>query len=393
MKAIKSLSLLSLVILTSVCNRLPTPTEACVEAAGLRCERLTSCGMLSKGEDEATCKVGATHACVSGLVCPSGVPFQPARVDACLAQLRSASCEAVADPASIAACQQVCGGPLYSDVLATLDIEVGGVEQLHTLGRGRQRVEITAPAAALAVPRPVKVSLVGGTAMRGRAPATSTAVLIEPQALIFIAPVRVRQLVPPAPAGRRYRMVVVPDNANAFVQRGRARVIQPASDANDGWEIWEGDAEGSGLWGFALEEQGGGCARAAARFQECGTLNAEEQNGAFELSCRDTLQGLPADCPSHFDAFLDECIVPASCASLRSSGGLDTPAQSEGCQRALQTLDTECESSDLGPDSGLEPRPDSGVPPGDSGSKRDAAAPDAGSTSSGAATPGDALAP
>jgi hypothetical protein len=335
MKAIKSLLLLSLVILTSVCNRAPTPTEACVDAAGLRCERLASCGMLSNGEDEATCKVEATHACVGGLVCPSGLPFQTARVDACLAQLRSASCEAVADPATIAACQLVCGGPLYSDVLATLDLEVGGVEQQHTLGRGRQRVEITAPAAALAVRRPVKVSLVGGTAMRGRAPATSTAVLIEPQTLIFVAPVRMRQLVPPAPVGRRYRMVVVPDNANAFVQRGRARVIQAASDANDGWEIWEGDADGSGLWGFALEEQGGGtgeehvCDKYAAWSNKC---EAGSVTSIDVAECKTELEAASATCRSAAAA-LHDCMEKLPCASVSD----------QSCPKEQANVDSACE--------------------------------------------------
>ncbi len=147
---------------------------------------------------------------------------------------------------------------LYGTVVEKQTLEIGGMEAALSLGRGQQRVELLVPANALPTRTQVRVSLVSGVARRGRHPAVDTAVLIEPRALTFSAPVRMRQLVPPAPVGRRYRTVVVPEGASAFAVRGPARLLARATPETLGLEVWEGDSEGSGLWGLSLEEPGDG---------------------------------------------------------------------------------------------------------------------------------------
>lgn len=142
---------------------------------------------------------------------------------------------------------------LFSIIAEQKTVEIGGADAMVTLGRGRQRVELLVPAGATPTRTQVKVSVVSGTVHRGRSPATDNAILIEPVGTAFIAPARMRQLVPPPPAGRSYRVVVVPDNSNSFVVRSRARITQVASADTEGYEQWEGDASGSGLWGLALE--------------------------------------------------------------------------------------------------------------------------------------------
>ncbi len=145
---------------------------------------------------------------------------------------------------------------LFTAIAAQQTLEVGGTEATVTLGRGRQRVELLVPANVLPARAQLKVSVVSGTVRRGRHPATDTGVLIDPVGTTFQAPVRIRQLVPPPPPGRSYRSVVVPDNGNSFVARGPARLLRPASAETEGYEQWESDAAGSGLWGLALAEPG-----------------------------------------------------------------------------------------------------------------------------------------
>ena len=145
---------------------------------------------------------------------------------------------------------------LFTVVAEQKTVEVGVADAEVSLGRGRQRVDLSIPANALPMRRSIKVSLTSGTVRRGRHPVSDSGVLIEPVGSVFQAPVRVRQFVPPPPAGRAYRTVVIPDNGALFVVRSRARLIQPASAENEGYEQWEGDSSGSGLWGLALEEMG-----------------------------------------------------------------------------------------------------------------------------------------
>lgn len=145
---------------------------------------------------------------------------------------------------------------LFAVLAEQQSVQAGGVDAMVTLGKGRQRVEMFIPADALAMPRPIRVGVATGVARRGRHPVTDAAVLIEPNGTSFAAPVRTRQLVPPPPVGRAYRVVVVPDGGNSFVVRSRARLVQPASVETEGYEQWEGDSSGSGLWGLALEEAG-----------------------------------------------------------------------------------------------------------------------------------------
>ncbi|MDX2022681.1 MAG: hypothetical protein SF187_20770 [Deltaproteobacteria bacterium] len=145
---------------------------------------------------------------------------------------------------------------LFNVLAEQQSVQAGGTDAMVTLGKGRQRVELFIPADALATPRPLRVGLATGVARRGRAPLTDTAVLIEPQNTAFAVPVRTRQFVPPPPVGRVYRVVVVPDGENKFLVRGRARLVQAASANVEGYEQWEGDSSGSGLWGLALEEPG-----------------------------------------------------------------------------------------------------------------------------------------
>ena len=145
---------------------------------------------------------------------------------------------------------------LFSVIAEQQSVQAGGADAMVALGKGRQRVELFIPADALPTPRPLRVAIATGTARRGRHPVTDTAILIEPNGTAFAVPVRTRQLVPTPPVGRTYRVVVVPDGGNSFVVRGRAKLVQAASAATEGYEQWEGDSSGSGLWGLALEEPG-----------------------------------------------------------------------------------------------------------------------------------------
>ena len=142
---------------------------------------------------------------------------------------------------------------LFSIVAEQKSVELGGADTTVMLGRGRQRVELFVPANAVPARTQMRVSVVSGTVQRGRSPVTDNAILIEPVGTAFTAPSRMRQLVPSPPAGRTYRVVVVPDNGTSFVVRSRARFTLAASADTDGYEQWEGDATGSGLWGLALE--------------------------------------------------------------------------------------------------------------------------------------------
>lgn len=129
----------------------------------------------------------------------------------------------------------------------------GGTDTTVTLGRGRQQMELLVPGSAAVERTQVKVSVVSQTVRRGRSPATDNALLIEPVGTTFITPVRMRQMVPSPPVGRTYRVVVVPDNRTTFVVRSRARFVQGPGVDTEGYEQWEGDIDGSGLWGLDLE--------------------------------------------------------------------------------------------------------------------------------------------
>ena len=164
----------------------------------------------------------------------------------CVGMLSAASCASEEEDA-----------PLYGQVLEMRSLEVGGggEEQTVTLGTKRP-VTLAIPGNVAPTRVMVQVSLVTDTVKRGRSPVNDSGVLVQPQGLLFAAPVRVRQFVSPPPVGRGYVAVVVPDNGTSFVVKSRARLLAPASTESEGLELWEGDGTGSGLWGLAVSEAG-----------------------------------------------------------------------------------------------------------------------------------------
>lgn len=141
-------------------------------------------------------------------------------------------------------------GPLYQSLVETKKLTLmEGTPQLARFGPG-ERIELEVPANVVRGSVEVEVSLVTGTVRRGRHPVNDAGLLVQPEGLVFQAPVRVRQPVPPPPAGRTYVAVVIPDGETAFVARTPGRRVAPAGP--DGLEVWEGEGDGSGLWGFAL---------------------------------------------------------------------------------------------------------------------------------------------
>lgn len=142
----------------------------------------------------------------------------------------------------------------FGQVVDRQTLEVSEVESTVTLGRGAQQVELVVPANALPTRGQIRVSAVSNPVQRGRHPATDTALFVEPAGTAFVVPLRLRQLVPAAAPGRRYRTVVVPDHDTSFVVRGPARLIRPASPESQGQEQWEADVTSSGLWGLSLEQ-------------------------------------------------------------------------------------------------------------------------------------------
>lgn len=140
--------------------------------------------------------------------------------------------------------------PLYQATVETQSVVVGESPQRLRFGVD-QRIELEIPAEVSKRPVRVNVSLVTGTARRGRHPVNDAGLLVQPAGLMFDTPVKVRQPVDPPRAGRTYVAVVVPDGGDAFVARTRGRRISGPLPELGGKEIWEGDGDSSGLWGFA----------------------------------------------------------------------------------------------------------------------------------------------
>ena len=139
---------------------------------------------------------------------------------------------------------------LYTAVLETQEVEVGKAPQRLRFGVDK-RTELEIPADVSLMPVRLRVSLVGGTVRRGQHPVNNTGLLVEPQALTFATPATIRQALPPVAPRRVYAAVVIPDNGDAFVYRSRGRRVSAADPALNGLEVWEGDGDSSGLWGFA----------------------------------------------------------------------------------------------------------------------------------------------
>lgn len=140
---------------------------------------------------------------------------------------------------------------LYETVVQRKTIDVGGGTAGVLRFGERDDIELEIPGDVAPVRLGVQVSLVTGTVRRGRYPVNDAGLLVEPPGLQFAVPVRVRQPVPPPPPGRTYVSVVIPDGETAFVARAPGRRVSPPDPNLGGLEIWEGEGDGSGLWGFA----------------------------------------------------------------------------------------------------------------------------------------------
>lgn len=140
--------------------------------------------------------------------------------------------------------------PIYQAIIETQAVVVGESPQRLRFGAD-QRIELDIPANVSPRPLRIEVSLVTGTVRRGRYPANDAGLLVSPQGLTFNAPVLVRQPVNPPQPGRSYVAVVLPDGGDAFVARKRAHKVSGPLPELGGKEIWEGEGNGSGLWGFA----------------------------------------------------------------------------------------------------------------------------------------------
>lgn len=161
---------------------------------------------------------------------------------------------AVLFASAFAACGDVPGDEqrvLYQQIVETRTLDVGTASLVERFGPGGP-VELEIPADVVSRPRSIEVSLVTGTVRKGAFPVNDAGLFVQPPGLVFDVPVRVRQTVPPPPAGKRYASVVIPDDGDAFVVRGPGRRVSPPDPARDGYETWEGEGDGSGLWGLAL---------------------------------------------------------------------------------------------------------------------------------------------
>lgn len=172
--------------------------------------------------------------------------------------MRSKKKSKLAALALVLACS-ACGGDdaavetaaLYETVVERQVIEAGGgTAQRLRFGPG-QNIELEIPADVAPMRVGVQVSLVTGTVRRGRHPVNDAGLLVEPAGLRFAVPVRVRQPVPPPAPGKTYVSVVVPDGETQFVARTPGRRVSGPDPDLGGLEIWEGEGDGSGLWGFA----------------------------------------------------------------------------------------------------------------------------------------------
>ncbi len=142
-------------------------------------------------------------------------------------------------------------GGLYQAVVQTQQAEVGGgIPQRLRFG-ANERIELDIPGEVAPMRVGITVSLVTGTVRRGQHPVNDAGLLVQPQGLLFAVPVRVRQPVPTPPPGRTYVSVVIPDNGTEFVARTAGRRVSGPEEALGGLEIWEGEGDSSGLWGFA----------------------------------------------------------------------------------------------------------------------------------------------
>ena len=146
--------------------------------------------------------------------------------------------------------------PLFMQIVETQTLTVGGGNPVVAKFGAGGLIELDIPGNVVPQQAMVEVSLVTGTIMRGQAPGNSAGLLVRPSGLMFAAPVKVRQPVASPPVGKTYAPVVL-DEAMAeagFVQRGPLGVRFPVQPAGVpvGQEIWEGQGDGSGLWGFAL---------------------------------------------------------------------------------------------------------------------------------------------
>lgn len=156
---------------------------------------------------------------------------------------------------SLVACTRSDDDPLFREIVESRELTVGGggPDQVVRLASGAHVVEVIVPGAVAPTPTRAYVSLVTGVTRKGQAPVNDFGVLVDPAGLTFAQPVRVRQRVAAPPPRKTYAAVVVPDQGTAFVVRSFARPVGPADPASgEEGELWEGDGEGSGLWGLAL---------------------------------------------------------------------------------------------------------------------------------------------
>ena len=166
--------------------------------------------------------------------------------------------------AALVALCSACGGDaetvsqtaaLYETLVERQSAEVGGGTPARLRFGAAQNIELDVPGEVAPTRVGVQVALVTGTVRRGQHPVNDAGLLVEPAGLRFAVPVRVRQPVPPPAPGKTYVAVVIPDGETAFVARTPGRRVAPADDSLGGLEIWEGDGDGSGLWGFALVDE------------------------------------------------------------------------------------------------------------------------------------------
>ena len=142
------------------------------------------------------------------------------------------------------------GQARYQTVVETQTLTVGdGITRVVRFGPA-EAVELEIPWNVVRRPARIDVSLVTGTVRRGIPPANDAGLLVRPESLNFDVPVRVRQRIVAPPPGKTYASVVLPDDGDAFELRGPARRVARV-DASE-LEVWEGEGDGSGLWGLGL---------------------------------------------------------------------------------------------------------------------------------------------
>lgn len=121
--------------------------------------------------------------------------------------------------------------------------------QTVRLGK-RSTVEIDIPANALPSRQPLTVNVRTDVVRKGAIP-VGQSVEFSPGGLTFTSPVRVRQALPAPSPMRRYAAFASSTTTDVWVRRGRGRKLGPGAGPQT--EVWEVEADTTGLWAFVEE--------------------------------------------------------------------------------------------------------------------------------------------